>query len=340
MINVATVKNCLSDSLSGSSSGDFSCIVSTLDLTSCWAPHRRRPGSLQSPDKSPGLKPSRLLLLFLRPEYSSSPSLSLSPAPSLLCPGSGPAWAARRGPPCCWARSGKRRASSAWPPGVWATGWAAPACCRVRTPWWGLCPGSRTGCRRWGRPGAGWHSSPPGWWGSGSRGQSPGKIPWNPWCRFISRPDSDGKEKIDKDGERFVVERGEETMDEGWTAGQRERKKTEDEGIREDQRERERSSDSRPAEYDALILAAPPTLNFSSQWLKLLTFNNLSHHSHFVNCAHHTRQNGGRRRTHLSARHGRHFGDFCVIRIKGRLYDDVTVWNQIRLKAQRSRNLF
>lgn len=46
-------------------------------------------------------------------------------------------------------------------------------------------------------------------------------------------------------------------------------------------------SDSRPALCfnRPLILAASPTLNFSSQWLKLLTFNNLSHHFDFANSA-------------------------------------------------------
>lgn len=44
------------------------------------------------------------------------------------------------------------------------------------------------------------------------------------------------------------------------------------------------ASDSRPALCfnRPLILAASPTLNFSSQWLKLLTFNNLSYHFDFA----------------------------------------------------------
>lgn len=47
------------------------------------------------------------------------------------------------------------------------------------------------------------------------------------------------------------------------------------------------ASDSRPALCfnRPLILAASPTLNFSSQWLKLLTFNNLSHHFDFARSA-------------------------------------------------------
>ncbi len=93
-----------------------------------------------------------------------------------------------------WRQLGCSARYNATRPGSFASpraGWETAAeglGARKRTPWKGLCRGSRTGCKRWERPEAAWRSWRWGWWGLEWLDQSPGKTPWDPWRRCI--PDS------------------------------------------------------------------------------------------------------------------------------------------------------
>ncbi len=167
---------------------------------------------------------------------------------------------------CCSARyNATRPGSFASPRAGWETA-AGGLEARKRTPWKGLCRGSRTGCKRWERPEAGWRSWRWGWWGLEWLDQSPGKTPWDPWRRCI--PDSALWEKCGHHGlpSGSSAKRAAVGISRRAAAGPCAEIRVEISFCR------------------SKILIPPLLLSSCSQWLKAAHFKSLSCHFNFASC--------------------------------------------------------
>lgn len=173
---------------------------------------------------------------------------------------------------CCSARyNATRPGSFASPRAGWETA-AGGLGARKRTPWKGLCRGSRTGCKRWERPEAGWRSWRWGWWGLEWLDQSPGKTPWDPWRRCIS--DSALWEKCGHHGLPSGSSAKRQACS-SWDIPASSRR-----ALCWDQ-----SGDfALPFKDFNPSPSIPPTLSSCSQWLKAAHFNSLSCHFNFASC--------------------------------------------------------